>query len=507
MKNCYKKIGIIFVVAFAIIFGNFTNAFATDKNESIKINNMILNFNRVIYVDEKNGNDKTGDGSKENSYKSIQKAQEIAIDGNAIYIKKGIYDLSSTGYGLYEAKHKITFIGEADETIIISDGNKNSYRDNHAAVFEVDCSVYNIVFKYNSGNRTENYSCALIGSGSMSNQQYGNFYNCAFLAINKSPSPCYGNRDINVNFKNCSFIIPDKFQATYTGGGLDNTKWINCAINKDLYKESDTSFGNLNISKDDYSILSDVWENMGIGTNPDGTQSNVGVYGGEFAWGNWKLKEKTIYLNKSSLTLKEYTSEKLTATTTPSAINIDWSSSDETVATVDSNGNVKAIKEGQATITAKIKGTDTKADCIVTVTKEYVPVEPEQPTNPEQEYIVNTAYAKGDNTNNASGQVSIIFKGVAETQLKVIKTADVDSVYVGDNFTYTIEVTNTSDKIAKSVVIKDSAPNHIQFIPSEVITTQGKVDSSSTSKSIIVNVGDIPPLGKVIIKIPVLVVE
>ncbi|NFH01169.1 DUF11 domain-containing protein, partial [Clostridium botulinum] len=145
-----------------------------------------------------------------------------------------------------------------------------------------------------------------------------------------------------------------------------------------------------------------------------------------------------------------------------------------------------------------------KADCIVTVTKEDT--EP-KPTDPEQEYIINTAYAKGDNTNNASGEVSIIFKGVAETQLKVVKTADVDSVYVGDNFTYTIEVTNTSDKIAKSVVIKDNAPNHIQFIPSEVITTQGKVDSNSTSKSIIVNVGDIPPSGKVTIKIPVLVVE
>ncbi|NFG59614.1 DUF11 domain-containing protein [Clostridium botulinum] len=216
---------------------------------------------------------------------------------------------------------------------------------------------------------------------------------------------------------------------------------------------------------------------------------------------------QSISLNKSSLNLKESTSEKLTATTTPAAIDIDWSSSDETVAIVDSNGNVKAIKEGQATITAKIKGSDIKSTCIVTVTKKDVLVEPEQPTNPEQEYIINTAYAKGDNTNNASGQVSIIFKGVAEAQLKVIKTADVDSVYVGDNFTYTIEVTNTSDKIAKSVVIKDNAPNHIQFIPSEVITTQGKIDSSSTSKNIIVNVGDIPPEGKVIIKIPVLVIE
>lgn len=217
---------------------------------------------------------------------------------------------------------------------------------------------------------------------------------------------------------------------------------------------------------------------------------------------NENIKNQSISLNKSSLTLKEGTSEKLTATTTPSAINIDWSSSDETVATVDSNGNVKAIKEGQATITVKIKGTDTKSTCRVTVIKKDVPVEPEHPTNPEQEYIINTAYAKGDNTNNASGQVSIIFKGVAEAQLKVVKTADVDLVYVGDNFTYTIEVTNTSDKTAKSVVINDSAPNHIQFIPSGATTTQGTIDTSSTSKSIIVNVGDIPPSGTVTIKIP-----
>ncbi|MBN1045463.1 DUF11 domain-containing protein [Clostridium botulinum] len=210
-------------------------------------------------------------------------------------------------------------------------------------------------------------------------------------------------------------------------------------------------------------------------------------------------QNNSISLNKSSLSLKEGASEKLTATTTPSAVDIEWSSSDENIATVDSNGKVTAIKEGQATITAQIKGTDIKADCIVTVTKEDT--EP-KPTDPEQEYIINTAYAKGDNTNNASGQVSIIFKGVAEAQLKVVKTADVDSVYVGDNFTYTIEVTNTSDKTAKSVVINDSAPNHIDFIVSGITTTHGKVDPSSTSKNIIVNVGDIPPSGTVTIKIP-----
>lgn len=94
---------------------------------------------------------------------------------------------------------------------------------------------------------------------------------------------------------------------------------------------------------------------------------------------------------------------------------------------------------------------------------------------------LNIAHAKGDNTNNAGGGVSIIFKGVAEAQLSVVKTA-------------------------KAVVMNDSAPNHIDFLVSGVTTTQGKVDSSSTSKNIIVNVGDIPPSGTVTIKIPATVI-
>ncbi|UZP02034.1 Ig-like domain-containing protein [Clostridium botulinum] len=211
---------------------------------------------------------------------------------------------------------------------------------------------------------------------------------------------------------------------------------------------------------------------------------------------------KSITIDKQSIDLTVGDSQQLTATTTPAQVT--WKSSDSLIATVDSNGKVTGIKEGQVTITATTADGLT-ATCIVNVVAKIDTTEPTDPD--ESEYIVNTAYAKGDNTNNASGQVSIIFKGVAEAQLKVIKTADVDSVYVGDNFTYTIEVTNTSDKIAKAVIIKDNAPNHIKFIPNEVITTQGTIDSNSTTKNIIVNVGDIQPSGKVIIKIPVLVVE
>ncbi|MDF2884977.1 MAG: hypothetical protein K0R54_5548, partial [Clostridiaceae bacterium] len=61
---------------------------------------------------------------------------------------------------------------------------------------------------------------------------------------------------------------------------------------------------------------------------------------------------------------------------------------------------------------------------------------------------------------------------------------------------------NTGTKTAKAVVVNDPAPNHIDFNVSGVTTTQGSVDSSSTSKNIIVNIGDILPGGTVTIKIP-----
>ncbi|NFI51675.1 Ig domain-containing protein [Clostridium botulinum] len=90
-------------------------------------------------------------------------------------------------------------------------------------------------------------------------------------------------------------------------------------------------------------------------------------------------ERQLISLDKQSLSLKENSSKNITATTTPSAVDVVWSSSDETIAKVDENGKVTGIKEGTCIITAQIKGADVKATCEVTVTKEDI-VEPEEPS-------------------------------------------------------------------------------------------------------------------------------
>ena len=78
-----------------------------------------------------------------------------------------------------------------------------------------------------------------------------------------------------------------------------------------------------------------------------------------------------ISLNKTSLSLTEGASEKLLATVSPSnATNksVTWSSSDDSVATVDASGNVTAVKAGDATITVRTTDGGKTASCSVNVT-------------------------------------------------------------------------------------------------------------------------------------------
>ncbi|MGE7129556.1 Ig-like domain-containing protein [Lysinibacillus xylanilyticus] len=78
---------------------------------------------------------------------------------------------------------------------------------------------------------------------------------------------------------------------------------------------------------------------------------------------------ETISLDRNVLELLEGSQDKLIATVTPDTAKVIWTSSDESIATVDQNGNVTALHEGEAIITAKIENTDIAATSTVIVKK------------------------------------------------------------------------------------------------------------------------------------------
>ncbi|MBR4461089.1 MAG: Ig-like domain-containing protein, partial [Erysipelotrichaceae bacterium] len=81
----------------------------------------------------------------------------------------------------------------------------------------------------------------------------------------------------------------------------------------------------------------------------------------------------SISLDQSTMTLSIDETKKITATVSPSGAsnkNINWTSSNTNVATVDTNGNVTGIAKGSATITATAAdGSGVTATCGVTVVK------------------------------------------------------------------------------------------------------------------------------------------
>ena len=64
--------------------------------------------------------------------------------------------------------------------------------------------------------------------------------------------------------------------------------------------------------------------------------------------------KKKVALNKTSLSLKVGQTKKLTVKNKPAKAKLKWSTSNKKVATVKSNGKVKAVKKGSAKITCKV---------------------------------------------------------------------------------------------------------------------------------------------------------
>lgn len=159
-----------------------------------------------------------------------------------------------------------------------------------------------------------------------------------------------------------------------------------------------------------------------------------------------------VKLDKTEMTLKEGETGKLSATVEPAEVKdavITFSSSNAQIATVDSDGTVKAVKAGETTITVTVSsaaGDSKTASCKVTVTAAQKPV-----ITLDQSALTlekdKEATLKAVVTGADADKQAVTFSSSDETVVTVDKDGKLKGLKAG---TATITVTLDADKEVKA---------------------------------------------------------
>lgn len=231
-------------------------------SESIQINNEVLTFSKIWYIDATNGSDTTGDGSRDKPYKTFTKLKSIAgtqfDNTQAIYFTPGTYDLFNAGY-------IPSLIGSDPVNTILISGSDHDWWTG-IGVFENNKLIGLTI---QQDERASGYSY-LVGTGYPTPHVY--IYNCIF---NKWVRGYRVFVQSNMHIYNTIF--------TYSPSIIDGTmEFKNCVYPGG----SGYNLNYSNITFDQaYNIVSGgAWLYTGDPTilNPDGTRSNIGIYGGPY---------------------------------------------------------------------------------------------------------------------------------------------------------------------------------------------------------------------------------
>lgn len=179
-----------------------------------------------------------------------------------------------------------------------------------------------------------------------------------------------------VDTRNSRILTNNEETGVQVGAGSDGSGGIvfngkNGTVYGDVTLQEDLEIGKdetLTIGKDASLTVPE-----GTTLTNDGTitvENGGKLEGTPTGEGSVVYKVTGVTLDQTDLTLFTGQSEQLTATVTPDNAtnkNVTWSSDNETVATVDANGNVTAVAAGTATITVTTEDGSHTATCKVTV--------------------------------------------------------------------------------------------------------------------------------------------
>ena len=163
-------------------------------------------------------------------------------------------------------------------------------------------------------------------------------------------------------------------------------------------------------------------------------------------WDVVKVGSTGVKLNQTSLNLKPSDSTKLNATllpedTTDKIDKVTWKSNNNSVATVDENGNVKAVDDGSTEITVTVTTSDGKeytATCTVKVASSYtITVQERTDTTGMKLMVFDVIVTK--NGVNMTDYVQIDFNGLNAYKPKTILSLNQKNKITGNTASITLK--------------------------------------------------------------------
>ncbi|MFW2500395.1 Ig-like domain-containing protein [Clostridium diolis] len=350
MKNYFKKFGIIFAISFVLMLGNCVSAFASD----------LINY------------------EPQKDYSGNLVAKWIFDNTDTKYVD-GTVLKDVSGHGYNGIMSNVTFNTDKDLGTCGYFNGKNSFVKFSNPI--IPQNKFFIIIKMKVTDILDNQSNRCI----LSNQDEPYDYSGIDIRMLGNNIAVSSQRQETATANSYIWKLSNPFNnynnEEVIAISYDNTsKKAKFYENNLLLPVSEVSTSN-EVPKSKYNF------SIGISNSTHAGYVDKGYYKGYIKSIEvyddvleYKVKDPEISLNKSTDNLQVGETDNLVATTTPAGAQVNWSSSDESIATVDENGNVTGIKEGQATITASINDGSISATCTVTVTpKTSEPTEPQDP--------------------------------------------------------------------------------------------------------------------------------
>ena len=277
-----------------------------NPHKQIKINNSLLNFDKVVYVDSNIGNDSTGVGTINKPYCTIKRAlKDLDKDNQAIFINGGVYNEEFTNrsasydsreYSLFSTAPNVDYsvIGDRENPPIIKNKNADYNQRPISNMFlslktkeatkALNIEFYNLIFEsealFSDISNDFNHSISFNNCVYNSQNIYAFYFNVGYASTT--------NYEIELN--NFLFIGDYLNYTNSNNSSLTANNSVFYYNHKNKYKYSpslnlNSSLINPSFNYDsDYYFSTDNWKEQGIGQNPDGTQANLGIYGGPYSW-------------------------------------------------------------------------------------------------------------------------------------------------------------------------------------------------------------------------------